>query len=61
MASSRAIGVSITAGSGRVEARARPQSTEMAKICFSPSESRSLDSACPALSYERDGERSPGR
>ena len=28
----------------------------MAKTCFSPSESRSLDSALPALSYRGDGE-----
>ena len=42
------MGVSMIAGSGCADARASPQSTEMAKICFSPSESRSLESACPA-------------
>ncbi len=56
MASSRAIGVSMTAGNGRFEARARPQSTEMAKICFSPSESRSLDRALPRAVVQGDRE-----
>ena len=35
-------GGSTTAGSGPADARARPQSTEMVKICFSPSDSLCL-------------------
>ena len=45
------------AGSGWADARASPQRTEIAKICFSPSESRSVKSACPRLVVQRDRER----
>ena len=45
-----AAGVSIIAGSGRADARESPQRTDIAKICFSPSESRSFATDTPALS-----------
>lgn len=44
------MGVSMTAGKGRADARASPHKTDTAKICFSPSESRCLPTSCPAAS-----------